>query len=96
MRDPNRIDPLLEKLGEAWKKTPDWRFGQFMTVFFNAYGKDPFYAEDDAWMVGIQAYIDGANMAEAMDAHRKSKMSPALKAFLEKLEAHKQESPKEE
>ena len=90
MRDPNRIDPLLEKLGEAWKKTPDLRFGQFMTVFFNVYGKDPFYAEDDAWMVGIQAYIDGENMAEAMDAHRKSKMSPAVKAFMETLEAYKQ------
>lgn len=35
MRDPARIDPLLEKLGEAWKKYPDMRFGQFMDNFFS-------------------------------------------------------------
>lgn len=73
MRDINRIDPLLAKLGEAWKQTPDQRFGQFMYNFFMHYGKDPFYPEDDEWMVGIQAYIDGENIAKAMDTYRDSK-----------------------
>ena len=73
MRDINRIDPLLQKLAEAWKKTPDQRFGQFMYNFFRRYGKDPFYAEDDEWMVGIQAYIDGKDIAEAMETYRDSK-----------------------
>ena len=70
MRDINRIDPLLAKLGEAWKKTPDQRFGQFMYNFFSAYGKDPFFAEDDEWMVGIQAYIDGRDIAKTMKEYR--------------------------
>lgn len=26
MRDINRIDPFLERLGKVWKKVPDWRF----------------------------------------------------------------------
>lgn len=73
MRDINRIDPLLDKLGEAWKKTPDQRFGQFMYNFFMRYGKDPFFAEDDEWMVGIQAYIDGEDIANAMETYRKTK-----------------------
>ena len=75
MRDISRIDPLLQKLGEAWKKTPDQRFGQFMYHFFSLYGKDPFYAEDDAWMVGLQAYIDGQDIAQAMEAYQAA--SPA-------------------
>lgn len=73
MRDINRIDPLLAKLGEAWKKVPDQRFGQFMYNFFSCYGKDPFYAEDDEWMVGIQAYIDGKDVTKAMAEYRDSK-----------------------
>lgn len=59
MRDPNRIDPLLAKLGEAWKKYPDQRFGQFVTNFFVRYGKDPFNVEDDEWMRALQEFIDG-------------------------------------
>ncbi len=87
MRDPKRIDPLLEKLGEAWKQTPDWRFGQFMTNLFRCYGKDPFYAEDDEWMAGLQAYIDGQDMAAAMDDYRKATPNPGAKAFAESMEA---------
>ena len=58
MRDPNRIDPLLEKLGEAWKLHPDLRFGQFASHFFTYYGKPILLVEDDEWMDAIQAYID--------------------------------------
>lgn len=67
MRDPNRIDPLLSKLGEAWKKHPDQRFGQFMSNFFGMCRRDPFHPEDDEWMVAIQAVIDGKDPDKAMD-----------------------------
>lgn len=30
MRDPNRIDVFLKKLGEYWKQVPNWRFGQLI------------------------------------------------------------------
>lgn len=69
MRDPNRIDPLLAKLGEAWKKHPDLRFGQFIEYFFSKYGKSPFPVEDDVWLVGIQAFIDGEDVRLAMNAY---------------------------
>lgn len=71
MRDPNRIDPLLAKLGEAWKKNPDLRFGQFMSIFFIRCGceRDPFYLEDDAWEAAIEACIRGGNPADAISAY---------------------------
>ena len=73
MRDPNRIEPLLAKVAEAWKKYPDLRFGQFMCNFFGACSRDPFYFEDDAWEVALQAYIDGKDPGSAMDAYLNDK-----------------------
>lgn len=67
MRNPERIDPLLAKLGEAWKKYPDQRFGQFMANFFGTCKRDVFFPEDDVWMVAIQAYIDGKDPNKAME-----------------------------
>ena len=67
MRDLNRIDPLLAKVGEAWKKHPDWRFGQFMMNFFGSCRRDPFHPEDDEWMVALQAFIDGQDPNKAID-----------------------------
>ena len=51
MRDINRIDPLLAKLGEVWKQNPDLRFGQFIINLFNDLGKAPWIVEDDEWLV---------------------------------------------
>lgn len=47
MRDPNRIKPFLETLEKAWKKVPDWRFGQLMVNFLGSLDKDPFFPEDN-------------------------------------------------
>ncbi|MDE6946273.1 MAG: hypothetical protein K2P14_03715 [Anaeroplasmataceae bacterium] len=45
MRNPERIEPFLEELGNLWKENcPDWRFGQLIS---NVLGKDPFYIEED-------------------------------------------------
>jgi hypothetical protein len=53
MRDPERIDRILEKIRIHWKKHPDQRFWQ---ILFNAnrylYDEDmkvndPYYIEDD-------------------------------------------------
>lgn len=54
MRDINRIDPLLAKLGEFWKQYPDMRFGQLIINLLDNLGMEPWYLEDDAWM----AYLD--------------------------------------
>ena len=48
MRDINRIDPFLTRLGEFWKQYPDLRFGQIITII-QRYGHidDFFYYEED-------------------------------------------------
>ena len=30
MRDPNRIDPILDEIREIWKRHPDLRLGQLI------------------------------------------------------------------
>lgn len=50
MRDPNRIDKILEVLGDVWKIVPDWRFGQLISnlqYFYNSKDGDCFFVEDD-------------------------------------------------
>lgn len=47
MRNPERIPVILKRIGEVWKKFPDWRFGQLMSNFESWYGKDIFFPEDD-------------------------------------------------
>ena len=57
MRDINRIDPLLAKLGELWKLYPDMRFGQLIINLLDNPGKDPWCIEDDAWTEIIETYL---------------------------------------
>lgn len=61
MRDPERIDRILKKIGDKWKERPDLRLLQFLIVMLG--GKnirydlarefdvvlkpDPFYIEDE-------------------------------------------------
>ena len=43
MRDPKRIDKFCWRLAEAWKKAPDWRFGQLMVNCLCSMDTDPFF-----------------------------------------------------
>ena len=47
MRDPKRIDDFCRRLAVCWHQVPDWRFGQLIVNLFSAYGKDPFFPEDE-------------------------------------------------
>ena len=51
MRDPNRIEPIMEELTKMWKKHPDMRLGQFLCNILGeadtVTNRDPFYVEDD-------------------------------------------------
>lgn len=54
MRNPDRIEPFMNKLAEIWKNSaPDMRFSQFMTNVLgemsSRYG-DPFFWEDSKFM----------------------------------------------
>ena len=47
-RDPERIEEVLYKLGEIWKKVPDWRLGQLLYNLNENVKRDGpiFYLED--------------------------------------------------
>lgn len=49
MRDPKRIDRILEQLGCAWKASPDLRLVQLLHGYTQAFrnGRDGFNYEDD-------------------------------------------------
>lgn len=44
MRDPNRIEPILETIRKIWLERPDYRL---MQLLGNVYRKDPYYVEDE-------------------------------------------------
>ena len=57
-RDPERIEPMLERLEEAWKLYPDMRLGQLIVV--SATSNNLFGLEDDILYERLQEYIDEA------------------------------------
>ncbi|BCN51956.1 hypothetical protein RE9425_03460 [Prescottella equi] len=58
MRDPERIDPILSKLGQIWHENPDLRLTQLLVALAKTGEAMPqfFYTEDDH----IEAAIDSA------------------------------------
>lgn len=57
MRNPDRIDPFLERLGKVWKEVPDWRFGQLMVNISRSMDQDMFFPEDDEMIEFIENYF---------------------------------------
>lgn len=61
MRDPERIDEFCDRLKVAWKRLPDWRFGQFMMNCLrsmHAQGRDPFFPEEPEMIEFIEKYAE--------------------------------------
>ena len=78
MRDPNRIEPLLARVAEAWDRYPDLRFGQFMCNFFGSCRCDVFHIEDDYCLAALQTFIDGKDPKEAIENYHKQKYGGSL------------------
>lgn len=57
-RDPKRIRKFCNQLATEWEKSPDLRFGQFITNVLGQVGadtkRDVFFIEDDEMMEAIQ------------------------------------------
>lgn len=53
---PERIDAILEKLGEVWKKRPDLRLGQMLS---GAFPYDPSYVADNRFVEEVDRYVEG-------------------------------------
>jgi len=62
-RDPARIQPFLQALGEEWAKFPDLRFGQLMFNFIAENG-DPFHLEENEFLKRITEYINNDTAAQ--------------------------------
>ena len=58
MRDPNRITHFCTLLAGAWKRVPDWRFGQFIINFMRWLGHDPWFYEDSELFKLLDEYMD--------------------------------------
>lgn len=60
MRDPARIQPMLDALGELWRQHPDLRLTQLLTAVTHGkhrLGHNPlFYIEDDELLEAIKAW----------------------------------------
>ena len=49
MRNPERIERIINKLGVACGLVPDWRLGQVISNLLGPGPHDVFYVEDDEW-----------------------------------------------
>ncbi len=59
MRDPARIDVLIELLRQAWQQNPDLRLGQLIVNSLE-YGRcAAFHTEDDIAQELLRAMVDG-------------------------------------
>ena len=65
MRNPERIEPMLEAIGHLWSSMPDLRLGQLMVVLAGNY--DLFNIEDEDMMqliVGFSLPLTATARAE--------------------------------
>jgi uncharacterized protein YihD (DUF1040 family) len=65
MRDPARIDTVLEALRLAWQQDPDLRLGQLVVNAVRPASPCPelFHVEDDALLEGLARYVAARHAA---------------------------------
>lgn len=67
MRDPARIDEIIEVLHKAWLKHPDWRLGQLIQNAGTGPGAhDVFFVEDDVMKNGLKYWAGTRASGEPM------------------------------
>lgn len=57
MRDPNRIDRILNLIAVLWRRNPDMRLGQLLSNFAD-FRSDPFYIEDDITEEKLKSWLE--------------------------------------
>lgn len=58
VRDPARIDYILEKLKIYWEANPDLRLGQIVSNIASRKACDPFYIEDSILIHMLESDIE--------------------------------------
>lgn len=63
MRDPKRIDQIVEQIRVLWKRHPDMRLGQILDYIksFNQGPVDAYYVEDHEWQILLKLELGGSN-----------------------------------
>lgn len=82
MRDPDRIDKILDELRSFWLQTPGHRVAHITTKAsnYNGYGDDPFHMEDYEFL----KYINKSDPVK-VDFNRDKK---EIEDIIEKLETY--------
>ena len=57
MRDPDRIEPVLTALRDAWYANSDWRLCQLISNLHGTGPQDIFYTEDDALLTLLRETV---------------------------------------
>lgn len=65
MRDPKRIDIILQEIGAIWHKYPDMRLGQLIGNVLE--GPSLYYVEDDSLVKALKDMYEGAKEAVKFD-----------------------------
>ena len=70
MRDPARIDDLMETLRTVWGKNPDLRLGQLVVIATSPEtpNLEVFNIEDDKLLLGLQRYAANATRSSSEGA----------------------------
>jgi hypothetical protein len=63
MRDPDRIDGVIDAFRKAWKQQPDLRLGQLIVIATRPREACPevFSIEDGALLKGLEDYLKGVH-----------------------------------
>jgi len=85
MRDPARVQKFFAELTELWLEyCPDWRFGQLLSNWILAEGRDPFYWEEDKFIKELKEFMEKNCVVDpSWDA--------VFEDYLEKLKKEKKE-----
>ena len=65
MRDPKRIDVILQEISAIWHKYPDMRLGQLIGNVLE--GPSLYYVEDDSLVKALKDMYEGAKEAVKFD-----------------------------
>ena len=65
MRDPKRIDVILQEISAIWHKYPDMRLGQLIGNILE--GPSLYYVEDDSLVKALKDMYEGAKEAVKFD-----------------------------
>ena len=65
MRDPKRIDVILQEISDIWHKYPDMRLGQLIGNVLE--GPSLYYVEDDSLVKALKDMYEGAEETVKFD-----------------------------